>query len=226
MTQLTVRQIAKLIDHSLLQPQMTRDDIVQGCDVAVKYQAATVCVRGYDVAFCAERLKGTGVEVSVVTGFPHGNSTIASKVFETRDAVANGADEIDVVVAIGLVRSGMWDYITDEIRQVHQACGDKPLKVIFENAYLTAEEIAKLTEICNEIGTAFVKTSTGYAPSGAVMEDIVVMKSGSKPEMEIKAAGGVRTLDQLLEMYDAGVTRFGTRSTADILAEAESRGLK
>ncbi|MGI5951309.1 MAG: deoxyribose-phosphate aldolase [Brooklawnia sp.] len=224
MTQMTVRQVAGLIDHSLLQPQMTRADIDEGCEVAVKYGAATVCVKGYDTEYCAEKLAGTGVGIATVTGFPHGDATIESKVFETRDAVAKGATEIDVVIAIGLARSGMWDYIEDEIRQVNEACNGVPLKVIFENAYLTKEEIAKLCEICTRVGVAFVKTSTGYAPSGATMEDLVLMRTETAQPIEVKAAGGVRDLDQMMEMYQAGITRFGTRSTAEIVAEAEARG--
>lgn len=224
MTQMTVRQVAGLIDHSLLQPQMTRADIDEGCEIAVKYGAATVCVKGYDTAYCAEKLAGTGVGIATVTGFPHGDSTIASKVFETKDAIAKGATEIDVVIAIGLARSGMWDYIADEIRQVNDACAGVPLKVIFENAYLTKEEIVKLCEICAEIGVAFVKTSTGYAPSGATMEDLKLMRENSPEGVEVKAAGGVRNLDDLITMYEMGITRFGTRSTAEIVAEAEARG--
>ena len=224
MTQMTVRQVAGLIDHSLLQPQMTRADIDEGCEIAAKYGAATVCVKGYDTAYAAEKLAGTGVGIATVTGFPHGNSTVESKVFETKDAIEKGATEIDVVIAIGLARSGMWDYIADEIRQVNEACNGVPLKVIFENAYLTMEEITKLCEICAEIGVAFVKTSTGYAPSGATMEDLKLMRANSPEGIEVKAAGGVRTLDDLIEMYEAGITRFGTRSTAEIVAEAEARG--
>lgn len=222
--QFTVRQVAGMIDHSLLQPQMTRAEIDEGCEIAAKYGAATVCVRGYDTAYCAEKLEGSGVGIATVTGFPHGNSTVESKVFETRDAIAKGATEVDVVIAIGLARSGMWDYIADEIRQVQEACRDVPLKVIFENAYLTKDEITRLCQICTEVGVAFVKTSTGYAPTGATMEDLVQMRTESPLPIEVKAAGGVRTLDQMMEMAQAGVTRFGTRSTAEIVAEAEARG--
>lgn len=224
MTQLTVRQVAGLIDHSLLQPQMTRADIDEGIEIALKYGAATVCVRGFDTAYCAERLAGSEVGIATVTGFPHGNATVESKVFETKDAIEKGATEIDVVIAIGLARSGMWDYIADEIRQVNEACNGVPLKVIFENAYLTNEEIVKLCEICAEIGVAFVKTSTGYAPSGATMEDLKLMRENTPQPIEVKAAGGVRTIDDMLAMYEMGITRFGTRSTADLVAQAVDRG--
>lgn len=225
MTDLTVKKIAKMIDHSLLQPQMTRDDIKEGCEIAKEYGAATVCVKGYDTEYSVEQLKGTDVGIATVIGFPHGDSTIESKVFETKDAVSKGATEIDMVIAIGLARSGDWDYIKDEIKQIYDACNGVPLKVIFENAYLTKDEIKKLCQICSEIGVAFVKTSTGYAPSGATLEDVKLMREETPDNIEVKAAGGVRTLDQLIEMYEVGVTRFGTRSTADILAQAKERGL-
>jgi len=227
MAELNAKAIAKMIDHSLLQPQMTRAEIDEGCEIAMKYNTASVCVRGYDVAYCAKKLEGTDVLVCVVTGFPHGNSTTAAKVFETEDAIANGAGEVDVVIPIGLVRSGMYDYMKEELEAVHKVCAKNnvPLKVIFENAYLSKEEIARCAQICDELNVAFVKTSTGYAPSGAAAEDVKIMRKNVKDSIQIKAAGGIRTLDQLLELYDLGVTRFGTRSTADIMAEAVKRGL-
>ncbi|HWQ78643.1 MAG TPA: deoxyribose-phosphate aldolase [Anaerovoracaceae bacterium] len=227
MTDLTAKTIAKMIDHSLLQPQMTRTEIEEGCEIAKKYDTASVCVRGYDVAYCVRKLEGTNVLVCVVTGFPHGNSTTAAKVFESKDAIANGAGEVDVVIPIGLVRSGMYDYMKEELTAVHKACSKNnvPLKVIFENAYLSKEEIAQCAQVCDALDVAFVKTSTGYAPSGAVAEDVKIMRENVKDSIKIKAAGGVRTLDQLLELYELGVTRFGTRSTVDIMAEAIKRGL-
>jgi deoxyribose-phosphate aldolase len=227
MTELTAKAIAKMIDHSLLQPQMTRAEIDEGCGIAEKYDTASVCVRGYDVAYCARKLEGTGVLVCVVTGFPHGNSTTAAKVFESEDAIANGAGEVDVVLPIGLVRSGMYDYAREELTAVGKVCAKHgvPLKVIFENAYLSREEIARCAQICDALDVAFVKTSTGYAPSGAKAEDVKLMRENAKASVRIKAAGGIRTLDQLLELYALGVTRFGTRSTAEIMAEAVKRGL-
>jgi deoxyribose-phosphate aldolase len=227
MTKLTSAQIAKMIDHSLLQPQMTRAEIDEGCEIALKYSTASVCVRGYDVSYCAKKLQGTDVMVCAVTGFPHGNSTTASKVFESEDAIANGANEIDVVIPIGLVRSGMYDYLKEELEAVHNACSKTkvPLKVIFENAYLSKEEIAKCAQICDTVNVEFVKTSTGYAPSGAAAEDMVIMRKNVKRAIQIKAAGGIRTLEQLMGYYDIGVTRFGTRSTEKIITEAINRGL-
>ena len=227
MTDLTAKAIAKMIDHSLLQPQMTRAEIDEGCEIAKKYNTATVCVKGYDAAYCARKLEGTDVLVCVVTGFPHGNSTTAAKVFESEDAIANGAREVDVVIPIGLVRSGMFDYMKEELTAVQKVCARSsvPLKVIFENAYLSKEEIAQCAQVCDALDVAFVKTSTGYAPSGASTEDVKIMRKNVKDSIQIKAAGGIRTLDQLLELYELGVTRFGTRSTAEIMAEAIKRGL-
>jgi len=227
MAALSAKTIAKMIDHSLLQPQMTRAEIDEGCEIALKYETASVCVRGYDVAYCARKLEGTSVLVCVVVGFPHGNSTTAVKVFETEDAIVNGAREVDVVIPIGLVRSGMFDCMKEELEAVQRVCANNkvPLKVIFEIAYLSKAEIARCAQVCSELDVAFVKTSTGYAPSGATAEDVKIMRENIKDSIQIKAAGGIRTLDQLLELYDLGVTRFGTRSTADIMAEAVKRGL-
>lgn len=226
MQKLTTAQIAKMIDHSLLQPQLTRKDIDEGCEIALHYHTASVCVRGYDVAYCAKKLMGTDVKVAAVVGFPHGNSTIATKVFETQDAIENGAQEIDVVMPIGLVRSGMYEYLKEELEAIHNVClkKDVVLKVIFENAYLSREEIAKCSQICDFMGIEFIKTSTGYAPSGATEEDIMIMRENVK-RIKIKAAGGIRTLDQLLKYYNLGVERFGTRSTVEILEEAKKRGM-
>lgn len=227
MKTLKANEIAKMIDHSLLQPQMTREEIDEGCDIAVKFNTASVCVRGYDVSYCAKRLQGSDVFVSAVIGFPHGNGTLASKVFETSDTIDEGAKEIDMVVPIGLVRSGEFDYAKREIAEILNACVKKNaiLKVIFENSYLTKDEIAELSKICDELDVHFVKTSTGYAPTGATVEDIALMRKICKPSIEIKAAGGIRTLDQFIDFYNAGATRQGTRSTAEIIEEAIKRGM-
>lgn len=226
-TKLTTKAIAKMIDHALLLPQMTRREIDEGCEIALKYDTASVCVRGYDVEYCAKKLEGSGVLVCAVTGFPHGNSTTASKVFETEEAISNGAEEVDVVIPVGLVKSAMYDYMRLEIEAVNNVClkNDVPLKVIFENAYLEKEEIIKCCRICDDLNVAFVKTSTGFASAGAVADDIKIMRDNVKPTVEIKAAGGIRTLDQLLEFYKMGVSRFGSSSTVKILEEALERGM-
>lgn len=223
---LTVKQIAKMIDHSLLQPNMTRRDIDKGCDIAVKYETKTVCVRGYDVAYSLKRLKGSDVEISVVTGFPHGNSTIKSKIYEIEEALGNGAIEIDTVIPIGLFLSGEYDYVKKEIGEILQVCNkyNALLKVIFENHYLTSEQIVKCCQICDDLDVHFVKTSTGYAPSGANVEDLKIMRKYCKDNIQIKAAGGIRNLDQFLEYYNIGVSRQGTRSTVAIIEDAIKRG--
>ena len=227
MKKLSAKEIAKMIDHSLLLPQMTRDEVAEGCDIAIKYNTASVCVRPYDIEFCKERLKGTDVMVCAVTGFPHGNSTTASKLCEVSEAIDLGAEEIDVVIAIGLAKSGMWDYVKEEVSRVLGVCAAKGavLKVIFENAYLTADEIVTCCKICDELNVGFVKTSTGYAPSGAREEDLKLMRANTKRSVEIKAAGGVKTLDQFLAYYELGVTRQGMRATAEVVEEAIRRGL-
>ncbi|MDR3551727.1 MAG: deoxyribose-phosphate aldolase [Clostridia bacterium] len=216
-----------MIDHSLLQPQMTRDEIEEGCSIAEAYHTASVCVRGYDVEYCAKRLQGTDVMVSAVTGFPHGNCTIDDKVYESEKAIANGANEIDMVMAIGMVRSGEYDYESREVEAVLNVCRkhNAALKVIFENAYLSSTQIVACCRICDALNVDFVKTSTGYAPSGAKLEDVRLMRASVKPTIQIKAAGGIRTLDEFLEFFNAGVTRQGTRSTEAIVKEAVRRGM-
>ncbi|NTW71802.1 MAG: deoxyribose-phosphate aldolase [Eubacteriaceae bacterium] len=227
MKTLKAADIAKMIDHSLLQPQMTRDEIDEGCEIAAKYSTASVCVRGYDVEYCAKKLQGTDVFVSAVIGFPHGNSIIESKVFETNVTIDAGAKEIDMVIPIGLVLSGEYDYMKREVAAILDACVKKDaiLKVIFENAYLTKEQLIECCKICDSLDVHFVKTSTGYAPSGATVEDIATMRKYCKDSIEIKAAGGIRTLDQFIDLYNAGATRQGTRSTAEIIEEAIKRGM-
>lgn len=221
----TAEHIAGMIDHSLLQPQMTRADIEEGCRIAEQYKTASVCVRGYDTAYCAKRLAGTGVKVASVVGFPHGNSSIDVKVFETNRCIEDGADEIDLVLPIGILRSGDLDYVEKELAEVLEACRANSvlLKVIFENSYLTDKEIIQCCEISSRVGVDFVKTSTGYAPVGATEEHIRLMRANTPEHIEIKAAGGIRTLDDFLRFYQAGATRQGTRSTVEIVEEAQRR---
>ena len=226
MSQLTAAQIAGMMDISLLQPQFTRDDIDQLIDEAIKYKMASVCAKGYDVSYCAKRLQGSGVKVGGSAAFPHGNSTPAVKVYEALQNIEDGAEELDTVLPIGLVRSGMYDYACDELFQVAEACHKKDVivKVIFENYFLTPEEIQKCCEICNKAGVDFVKTSTGYTPTGAKLDDIIIMRKYANPEIQVKAAGGIRTLEDFMAYYDAGVTRQGTRAATAIVDEAVRRG--
>jgi deoxyribose-phosphate aldolase len=219
----TLRQVAKTIDHALLRPDMTRDEVREGCEVALKYDVASVCCKPADVAFCAEILKGSDVHVGTVVGFPHGNSTTATKVFETKQVVADGATEIDVVINIGWLKSGMFDEVRDEIAAVVAAASGNQVKVILENAYLTKDEIVKACQLCEAAGADYVKTSTGFAPTGAVLEDVKLMRASVSPKVEVKSAGGVKTLDALLAFMEAGVKRSGASGTAAMLDEFKER---
>lgn len=228
--------LAKMIDHSLLHPTMTDDDIASGCMLAKKYSVATACVKPYAVQSARSVLEGSGVGICAVVAFPHGNSTTAIKTREAEEAVRSGAVEIDMVVNIGKVLGGGWDYVAAEIGSVNGVVTGQHalLKVIFENDFLEDSHIVRLCEICAEKEVAFVKTSTGYgfvkqpngmyAYRGAVDEDLRLMRTHSPARVAIKAAGGVRTLDDLLRVRRLGVTRIGATATESILEEARRRG--
>lgn len=230
-------QLAKMIDHSLLHPTMTDAEIRDGLELSKKYKVATACIKPYSIPLAREILSGTGVLICPVVGFPHGSSTTAIKVQEAAAAAEAGGDEVDMVVNIGKVLGGNWDYITEEIRQVNQAVTSRGaiLKVIFENDYLTEEHIVTLCRICSELSVAFIKTSTGYgfvkqsngfySYAGATLPHLKLMRETSAPQVQIKAAGGVRTLDDLLRVRALGVTRVGATATAAILEEAARRGI-
>jgi deoxyribose-phosphate aldolase len=221
---ITYEQLAKTIDHSILRPELTEVDVVAGCVLANQYHVASVCVKPCHVKLAKKLLIGSDVEVGTVVGFPHGSSTIATKVFETQEAVAAGATEIDMVINIGEFRSGHADYLRNEIRAVVNAAHPNAIvKVILENAYLTHEEKVLGCQIVEEAGADFVKTSTGFAPTGATVDDIALMRATVGPQVQVKAAHGVRTLDQLLAMIDAGATRSGATATAAILDEFKQR---
>ncbi|CEN62951.1 Putative Deoxyribose-phosphate aldolase [Aspergillus calidoustus] len=232
-------QLAKMIDHSLLHPTMTDADILAGLKIARENHVATACIKPYSIPLAKQELAGTDVLVCPVIGFPHGNSTTAIKVAEaSAAAVEIGAGaEIDMVVNIGKVLGGDWGYVAEEIRQVNDAvqAHGVALKVIFENDYLASEHIARLCEICTEIQVAFVKTSTGYGfvkqsdgsynYKGATVRDLKLMRAKSGLDVQIKAAGGIRTLDDLLHVMSLGVTRIGATATVAILEEARKRGI-
>ncbi len=221
---ITYEQLAKTIDHSLLKPELTEADVVAGCELAASYHVASVCVKPCHVKLARQQLADSDVKVGTVVGFPHGNSTIATKVFETQEAVAAGATEIDMVINIGELRSGQADYVRNEIRAVVNAAHPRAIvKVILENAYLTHDEKVLGCQLVEEAGADFVKTSTGFAPTGATVEDIALMRATVGPQVQVKAAHGVRTLDQLLAMIDAGATRSGATATAAILDEYQRR---
>ncbi len=217
---ITYEQLAKVIDHSLLKPELTEADVIAGCELAARYHVASVCVKPADVALAARLLKGSDVAVGTVIGFPHGNSTTTVKVFEAQDALANGAVELDMVINIGALRSGKYDYVREEIRAVVEAARGKALvKVILENAYLTDEQKVTACHLAEAAGADFVKTSTGFAPTGATIEDVKLMRRSVGEKVQVKCAHGVRTLPALLDMIDAGVTRSGATATAAILDE-------
>lgn len=221
----TYHDIAKMIDHSLLQPALTDEQLVAGCRLAADYNVASVCIKPYFVNGAADMLAGSSVKVGTTIGFPHGGHTTAVKVSEAEDALHNGAEELDMVVNVGKVLSGDWDFVRTDIRAINDMvhAENEILKVIFENCYLEDAHKIRLCEICGEIGVNFVKTSTGYGTSGATIEDLKLMRQHSPPHVQIKAAGGVRSLDKLLEVRALGVTRIGATRTADILDECKRR---
>ncbi|KAG0647788.1 Phosphodeoxyriboaldolase [Hyphodiscus hymeniophilus] len=233
----SLSDLAKMIDHSLLHPTMTDAEIASGLAIAAKYKVATACVKPYAISQALAALEGTGVAVCPVIGFPAGNSSTKVKVFEATQAAEAGGSEIDMVINIGKALGGDWEYVAAEIQAVNAAVTAKGaiLKVIFENDFLGREEMVKLCRICSDIGVAFVKTSTGYGfvkqksgeynYKGATLPDLVLMRENSKKEVQIKAAGGVRTLDDLLRVRALGVTRVGATATEAILEEAMKRGI-
>ncbi len=217
--------VAKMIDHSLLNPTLTVDDLEAGCRLAVAYDVASGCLMPYSLARCAELLAGSTVKPSTTIGFPHGGHTTATKVFEAERALADGGQELDMVVNISQVLSGRWDFVRDDIRavtEVAHAAGQK-VKVIFENSYLEDAHKIRLCEICGDLRVDWVKTSTGYGSGGATLEDLALMRKHAPAHVQVKAAGGVRDLDMLLQVRELGVSRCGASRTADMLDEARRR---
>jgi deoxyribose-phosphate aldolase len=232
----TVAQLAKMIDHSILNPSHTDDDLKKQCAVAKKYHVASVCVKPYAIKMAVDCLKGSDVAVGCVIGFPHGNSSVPVKVFEAEQACNDGAVEIDMVINIGKALSGDWKYIEKEIRSVTEVVHQNRaiVKVIFETDFVTkTEDKIKLCEICTKVGADFVKTSTGYGYvklpggdynyKGATLADVELMRKHCGPKVQVKCAGGVRTLDDLLKMKAAGAMRSGATATETILEEARKR---
>lgn len=218
-------EIAKMIDHSLLNPALTAQELDAGCKLARQFQVASVCILPYYLARSAELLRGSGVQPSTTIGFPHGANATTVKLAEIEQALKDGATELDAVINIGKARGGEWDYVKAEIKALTCAThsGRAKIKVIFENAYLEDAAKIRLCEICGEIGVDWVKTSTGFAPAGATVADVILMRKHSLSQVQVKAAGGVRTLDALLEFRAAGATRVGSSSTAQILEECRKR---
>lgn len=231
-----VQELAKMIDHSLLHPTMTDEDLRKGCALAKAYNVASVCIKPYAIKLAVEELKGSNVLVGTVIGFPQGNSRIDIKVAECIQACQDGATEIDMVVNIGKVLQEDWEYVKEEIEAVCKATHEHGaiLKVIFENDFLPADKYKiKLCEICSEVGADFVKTSTGYGMvkgsdgkygyQGATHHDLKLMRKHSAPEVQVKAAGGVRTLEDLEAVKALGTTRVGATATVAMLEAAKKK---
>ena len=221
----TYEAIAKMIDHSLLNPTLTARELEKGCRLALDYDVASVCILPYALRRCSEILAGSTVKAGTTIGFPHGGHTTAIKSAEARQALADGGQELDMVANISAVRSGNWDYVRDDLKAVIElahGAGQK-VKVIFENCYLNEEQKIRLCEICSELNADWVKTSTGYGSGGATIEDLILMRKHAAPHVQVKAAGGVRDLDALLKVRAVGVTRCGASRTAEMLDECRRR---
>ena len=232
----SLKSLAKMIDHSLLHPTMTDEAIIAGCQLSKRCEVATACVKPYAIKLAREILHGSGVEVCAVIAFPHGNSTTAIKALEAEAAVLDGATEIDMVVNVGKVLGDDWSYVSQDIKAVNDVVVSNGalLKVIFENDYLEDAHIIKLCQICASLSVAFVKTSSGYgfvkqpngmySYQGATERHLRLMRKHSPSSVQLKAAGGVRSLDDLLRVKELGVTRIGATATETILEEARRRG--
>lgn len=225
MPEFTFRDIARMFDHSLLQPVLTDAEMEAGCRVAREYGVASVCIKPYGVKMAAQALAGSGIAVGTVIGFPHGGHVTAVKVFESERALDDEATELDMVVNIGKVLSKDWDYVTRDVGGVVEAAHKRKalVKVIFENCFLKDEHKERLCRICGEVGADFVKTSTGYGDSGAMDEDLRLMRRCAPPHVQVKAAGGVRNYDRVLAVRALGVTRIGATATKTILDECKAR---
>jgi deoxyribose-phosphate aldolase len=222
---LTYEAIAKRIDHSLLGPTLGRAELEEGCRLAARYGVASVCIKPYAVALAAQILEGSGVAVGTTIGFPHGGHATAVKVFESRQAMALGATELDMVINIGQALGGEWDAVRADIAEVTEAAhaGGAVVKVIFENCYLADEHKVRLCEICGELGADYVKTSTGYGSNGATPDDLRLMRRAAPAHVKLKAAGGIRTLDLAIEAAQLGCDRIGASKTAEMLDELKAR---
>ncbi|MCZ7646769.1 MAG: deoxyribose-phosphate aldolase [Planctomycetota bacterium] len=221
----TYLDVAKMIDHSLLNPTLTEKDLEAGCRVALEYDAASVCILPYALRRCADLLRGSNVRASTTVGFPHGGHATAIKAAEAARALEDGGEELDMVVNISKVLSEDWNYVRDDLRAVIELAhaARQKVKVIFENCYLQDAHKIRLCRICGELGADWVKTSTGYGSGGATDRDLKLMREHSPANVQVKAAGGVRTLDRLLEVRALGVTRCGASKTVEILDEARAR---
>ncbi len=219
------KDLAQMVDHTQLRAYAVKEDFEKLCKEAADYGFKMVAINSYPVELCSELLKGTGVHVGAAIGFPLGQTTIENKVHETKQAIENGADEIDYVINIGRLKEKDYDYIEREMTEIVKACREKNIlsKVIFENCYLTDDEKIKVSEIAVKVKPDFIKTSTGFGTGGATLEDVKLMKSIVKDEVKVKAAGGIRDLDTFLAMVEAGAERIGTSAGIEIMNEYDKR---
>jgi deoxyribose-phosphate aldolase len=216
----TERELAATIDHAILKPELTRADVDSELDIAAEWGVFSVCVRPSDIPHAVERLAGTGVAVGTVIGFPHGTTSTAAKVAETRQAIADGAAEVDMVVNIAALRSGFDDVVVADIRAVVEAADGHVTKVILETALLDDEQIERGSRLTEAGGAHFVKTSTGFAGGGATVPHVELMRRTVGADVQVKASGGVRSYADALAMIEAGASRLGTSGSAVILGEA------
>ncbi|MEQ8191835.1 MAG: deoxyribose-phosphate aldolase [Candidatus Eremiobacterota bacterium] len=216
--------LAELIDHTLLKPDATKQEIIKLCEEARKYKFASVCINPTNVSLARDLLAGSPVKVCTVVGFPLGADTSVTKAMETRDAVANGADEIDMVINVGALKAGDYNLVLHDIKSVVDAAGGRLVKVILETALLNREEKIKACELSKEAGADFVKTSTGFGPGGATAEDIALMREVVGKYMGVKASGGIRDYKKTMEMVKAGATRIGASASVSIVENKAAKG--
>lgn len=225
MKRYTLDDLARLVDHTNLHPDATRADMEQLCNEAKRYHFKMVAINSVQSRLCSELLAGTDIDTGAAISFPLGQTSIATKVFETRDALANGANEIDYVVNLTEVKAGNWDYITREMTEIVAVCREAgaPSKAIFENCLLTDDEKVRLCDIASEVRPDFIKTSTGFSTGGATVADVRLMREHVAPEVKVKAAGGIRTADAFLDMVRAGAERIGCSAGIPIIEEIGRR---
>ena len=216
---LTVAELSKMIDHTLLNNHISNEELKALCETAKKYNFKTVAINNAPIPYCAEQLKGSDVLVDAAVSFPLGQSTIETKVFEAIDAIEKGAGEVDYVVNLVEIKNGNWDYVEDEMSRIVSACSERKItsKVIFETCFLTEDEKVKLCQIALKVRPTFVKTSTGFGTAGATVADVALMKSIVGDNVKIKAAGGIRNIDDALALIEAGANRIGTSKGCEIV---------
>lgn len=215
------KSVAGIIDHTILKPNATKEQIIKLCNEAKEYGFASVCVNPTHIALCAEQLKGTEVAVCTVIGFPLGANTSAVKAFETKDAIANGATEVDMVVNVGAIKDGNWDLVQSDIAAVVEAANGTLVKVIIETCLLTDEEKAQVSKVAKAAGANFVKTSTGFSTGGATPHDVAIMREAVGPELGVKASGGIHNAEEAIACINAGATRLGCSAGIAVVSGLE-----